>query len=114
MSARSTIREVRAVVFATTATGDDAAQAWEQVQATHAAKLEGLRALQSVEHIGPPLQSGNGERLHPFAHVLVGIALGAEIEWQSGNGKWGPILAEHALRDISKGCARPDFFRVKP
>lgn len=124
MSARSTIREVRAVVFSTTVEAADSETAWEKCKDAHFRAMR--RATLScnpggvVEHIGPVIATG--PEAHPFAQVLIAIACGAAIQ-RKVDGAWGDMesdlsalvtISEHMLA-VQYGSQQPaPELRVKP
>lgn len=110
---KSTIREVRAVVIATTAySSRDAARAFEAAKVAHAENLNRLQCWAGVEHIGPVIATG--PEAHPFAQVLIGIACGAEIEWYSQAAcKWHVLAHLTVLQLIGDDCVKPEQLRVK-
>lgn len=115
---KHTIREVRAVVFASECFAPTPERAAMMCAAHHAMRLEHVSKLCGVEHIGPVI-AGGPEEAHPFAQVLIGIACGAEIEWNpcahsKGHAPaWQTDNAESVLRDIGSGAASPGEYRVK-
>jgi len=52
---------------------------------------------------------------NPYAHVLLGIAAGKQIQWQNGDGEWAVQCQGRALlHEIARGEFKPERYRVAP
>ena len=51
---------------------------------------------------------------HPYAEILLAIADGEEVEWQSRDGEWMTQHANVVFFDIANGSFPPERYRIKP
>lgn len=105
----ATIRERRVVTLRTMCSHVDEAQAVREVETAHRQRVDRLRMTFGIEEVGAPL-------VHPFAHVLIAIAEGREIEtrvYRFNTPEWRDIDHMGALEIIARYSCTPDDFRVK-
>ena len=51
---------------------------------------------------------------HPYADILIAIAEGKEVQFQTGNGTWLPQSVNATLYEIHHSQFGPGRYRIKP
>ncbi len=51
---------------------------------------------------------------HPYKHILIAIANGEQIQWQSPTGSWIDAAACDVLCDVANHSEPLDVYRIKP
>jgi len=51
---------------------------------------------------------------HPYAHILIAIAEGKEIQWNKSQGGWETQSPDDTLHEITHGEYSPERYRIKP
>jgi hypothetical protein len=51
---------------------------------------------------------------HPYKEILIAIANGEQVQWQSPTGEWLSIAEHVVLSEIRNPTYAPDRYRVKP
>lgn len=54
------------------------------------------------------------EMKHPYADILIAIAEGKEVQFQTGNGTWLPQSVNATLYEIHHSQFGPGRYRIKP